>query len=48
MPGGSASLMPGTAPFDVELFWQVSRVAAERLAGLTDAVVGAGKGALVA
>jgi LysR family transcriptional regulator (chromosome initiation inhibitor) len=45
--GRLVSLMP-KAPFDVELFWQISRIAADRLAGLTDAVVAAGKGALVA
>ncbi|OAE38302.1 LysR family Transcription regulator [Agrobacterium tumefaciens] len=39
-------VVPGT-PLDTPLYWQVNRLAAERLKGLTDAVVGTARAVLV-
>ncbi|WP_296064600.1 LysR family transcriptional regulator ArgP [uncultured Agrobacterium sp.] len=39
-------VVPGT-PLDTPLYWQVNRLAAERLRGLTDAVVGTARAVLV-
>ena len=44
--GRLRELMPGTV-LDTPLFWQVNRVAAERLADLTRAVVETARGLLV-
>ncbi|MEE2862240.1 MAG: LysR family transcriptional regulator ArgP [Pseudomonadota bacterium] len=44
--GALVELVPET-PLDVPLFWQISRMAAERLQGLTTAVIGAARAALV-
>jgi LysR family transcriptional regulator (chromosome initiation inhibitor) len=45
--GRLVELVPGAA-FDVPLFWQVSRLARERLAALTNSIVATAKHALVA
>lgn len=44
--GRLVELLPDT-PLDVPLFWQVNRLAADRLSGLTREIVSAAKRALV-
>lgn len=44
--GRLAEVVPGT-PLDIPLYWQVNRLAAERLAGLTAAVVGTARAVLL-
>ena len=44
--GRLMEVVPGT-PLDIPLYWQVNRLAAERLAGLTDMVVGTARATLL-
>lgn len=44
--GRLVEVVPGT-PLDIPLYWQVNRLAADRLAGLTDMVVGTARATLL-